>query len=107
MASYGPVEMPPLEAHGISLKVGSVGWSLLSVSPGPRDDLGFQTPGPLWPSPLYCPLLCPAYPTLSWRLPQPVSGFPGLLSGLILKLGTFQLSTCQIRLTRRGEARGS
>lgn len=47
-----------------------------------------------------CTVPCSAaYPTLSWRLPQPVSGFPGLLSGLILKLGTFQLSTCQVRLT--------
>lgn len=99
--------MPPLEAHGIGLKVGSVGWSLLSMSPGPREDLGLQTLGPLWPSPLHCPLLCRAYPTLSWCLPQPVSGCPDLLSVLILKLGSFQLSTCQVRLTRRGAARGS
>lgn len=65
MASYGPAVMRPLEARGIGLKVGSLGGSLLSMSPGPRDDLGLQTPSPLWLSPLHCPLPHPAYPTLS------------------------------------------
>lgn len=64
MASYGPAVMRPLEA-GIGLKVGSLGRSLLSMSPGPRDDLGLQPPSPLWLSPLHCPLPHPAYPTLS------------------------------------------
>ena len=106
MASYGPAEMPPLEAHGISLKVGSVGWSLFSMSPGPRGDLGLQTPGPLWPSPLYCPLLC--------RLsnPQLASAsaclwFPWLALRPDSEVGHFSTVYLPGKAHRRGEARGS
>lgn len=59
--AMGLRRMSPLEAHGIGLKVGIVGGSLLSMSPGPRDDLGLQTPGPLAEP----PALSPALPSLS------------------------------------------